>query len=97
MAQSIDATSSTEEIANQLQAAVDELGTIAERNNKLRQEFENEKWSGLDQITDAGSKLSQAQDSLVAVAEKIGVGGQIIREARQKNQMAGTKESLGRT
>lgn len=97
MADSIDATGSTDEIANSLFVADAELEAIAARNDRLRQTFENEQWSGLDQLTQARQLISTARDQLADVANKIGVGGQIVREAHQKNQMVGSKESLGRS
>lgn len=95
MADTIDGTASTEDIAGKLQQATDEFEDIMAANQMLHQEFEANEWRGLDDLTQARAELDRARDALAEVARKVGLAGQ-VSEAYQQNQMVGNKESLGR-
>jgi len=95
MADAIDGTASTEDIAGKLQQATDEFEEIMAANQMLHQEFEANEWSGLDDLTQARAELDRARDALAEVARKVGLAGQ-VSEAYAQNEMVGNKESLGR-
>ena len=90
----LHADQGTEDIAQALREASDRLETIDQENHDLKTRFENAEWSGLDQINDAGTAIDETREKLIKLADDIGVGGQIVREARQRAQMVGSYESV---
>lgn len=98
MATNLTADTGTDQMAAALTQASDELESIAAENDQLSDQFESHGWSGLDALGSARQGIAAVRDQLADVAEKIGVGGAVVRDARLNNQMAthSTSESLGR-
>ncbi len=94
MATEINAEANTDVIASALRTASDGLESISAANAGIKTMFENEKWTGLDSVNAATGHIAAVRDKLVVVAEKVGVGGAVVRGAHQQNQMVGTKESV---
>ena len=94
MTSNINHEAGTDEIADALRVAAERLGEIDQRNNALGDQFENQGWSGLDSLRTAGDRISTAGDSLTTVAEKVGYGGALVRDAYQANSMVGEKASV---
>lgn len=90
----LNADQSTEVVAHGIRTAADRLEKIDESNQDLKARFEAEGWSGLDQINEASTAIDRTREKLVKLADDIGVGGQIVREARQRAQMVGSYESV---
>lgn len=90
----LDAEQSTEAVANALREASDRLEALDQRNQDLKARFETEQWSGMDQINTASTVINEGREKLVKLADDIGVGGQIVREARQRAQMVGSYDSV---
>lgn len=84
----------TEDVANAIRTAAERLEAIEQANQDWKNTFENHDWSGLDRINQAGEAIDATRDGLADLADKIGVGGQLVREAHNNNQMVGTKESV---
>jgi hypothetical protein len=80
-----------------LRDAASDLETIWVENADIQGEFEGHGWSGLDVLSGAQSEIDSVRDTLADVADKIGVGGRIVRDAHTSNPMIGhaSKESLG--
>ncbi|RSN06007.1 hypothetical protein DMC63_38015 [Streptomyces sp. WAC 05977] len=93
----INGDASTNAMAEQLKDAASDLEELANENLKLQHEFEAERWAGLDVLSGAATRINTIRDSLIDVADKIDVGGQIVRDARLNNHMIthASKESLG--
>lgn len=93
----INGDAGTDAMAAALTDAAGDLEAIAHENSQLIGEFEGQGWSGLDGLSGAQAQINDIRDNLVDVADKIGVGGQIVRDAHLNNQMIGhaSKESLG--
>ncbi|WP_431910131.1 hypothetical protein [Amycolatopsis thermoflava] len=93
----INADAPTDAMAAALTDAAGDLEAMANENLKIQHEFEAQRWDGLDILSSAATRINTIRDSLVDVADKIGVGGQIVRDARLNNHMIthATKESLG--
>lgn len=93
----LNGDASTDTMANQLRDAVTDLEGLANDNRKLQYKFEAERWAGMDILTGAATRINTIGDILADVADKIGVGGQIVRDARLNNRMIthASKESLG--
>ncbi|MBP2371354.1 hypothetical protein [Pseudonocardia parietis] len=87
----------TEVLAAALQDAAGDLEGIGQTHHSLVEEFETYGWTGLDALEGAQSHITSVTDSLITVADKIGIGGQIVRDALLSNHMItnATKESLG--
>ncbi len=98
MTTNLTADTGTDQMADALRQASDELESIAVDNDQLADEFEGHGWSGLDALGTARDSIAAVRDSLADVAEKIGVGGAVVRDARLSNQMATNADaaSLGR-
>lgn len=98
MATNLTAEGGTDNMATALSQASDELESIAAENDQLSDQFESHGWSGLEALGTAREGIAAVRDSLADVAEKIGVGGAAVRDARLANQMAtyASTESLGR-
>ena len=94
MPETLNADGSTEQLAEALRTAADRLENIADSNANLKARFDNNDWSGLDQINTASDAIDEAREQLAKVADDIGIGGQVVREARQRSQMAGSYESI---
>ena len=95
----LTADGSTDQMAAALQQAGDELETIAADNDQIAESFEQNGWSGMDTLGAARDAIASVREGLTDVAEKIGVGGAAVRDARLSNQMAthASEQSLGRT
>lgn len=93
----INGDASTDAMAAALKDAAGDLEVMANENLKLQHEFEAQRWAGLDILSGAATRINTIREGLVDVADKIGVGGQIVRDARLNNHMIthATKESLG--
>lgn len=96
MADAMDGTAAPEHIRNQVLTAADELEDIISANEQLQQQFENNEWSGLDDLAEIRTELAEVSGNLGEIARKVGLAEQ-VREALQENAMVGNKESLGRT
>jgi hypothetical protein len=83
----LSADSGTEHMASVLSQAAGELELIDNANLKLVNDFQSHGWAGLDDLLAGGSTISSVRDKLADVAEKIGVGGQIVRDAHLNNAM----------
>jgi hypothetical protein len=88
-----------EGLADGLKDAAEDLELINNDNMQLVGTFEQEGWSGLDVLSGAASQINDVRDVLVQVAEKIGVGGQMVLDAHLNNPMIrnATKASLGQS
>jgi hypothetical protein len=97
MSTTLNGDADIEQMEAALKDAAADLEVIAHGNTQLMGEFEGHGWSGLDALSGAQAKISGIRDNLIAVADKIGVGGRIVREAHLNNHMIGhaSKESLG--
>lgn len=95
----LTAEGSTDAMADALRAAGDELEAIAQDNLDIFDAFEANGWTGMDRLSKADANIDAVRDGLTSVAEKIGMGGAAVRDARLANQMAthANSESLGRT
>jgi len=95
----LSADGSTDQMAAALQQAGNELEAIAAENDQIANTFEQNGWSGMETLGTARDAIAQVRDSLTDVANKIGVGGAAVRDARLSNRMAthASQESLGRT
>lgn len=93
----INGDAGTDAMAAALKDAAGDLEAIGNENMQLQTEFEGHGWAGLDVLSGAQNRISSIRDSLVNVADKIGVGGQIVRDAHLNNAMIthASKESLG--
>lgn len=98
MTTNLTADTGTEQMAQALHAASDELEGIAVDNDQIADEFEGHGWSGMDALGTARADIAAVRESLADVAEMIGVGGAVVRGARLDNQMATNADaaSLGR-
>jgi hypothetical protein len=83
----LSADTGTETMAANLQVAVAELEMIANANLQLQNDFQGHGWAGLDDLAGANSKIHSVRDKLTDVADKIGLGGQIVRDAHLNNHM----------
>lgn len=96
MTTSFDATAEFPLIAAQIKGAAEELEEEQNRNHGLARSFAERGWSDLvERVRAADTDINGARDALMDVAEKIGMA-EIVREARRKNRMVGSRESLGR-
>ncbi|HEX6359526.1 hypothetical protein [Actinophytocola sp.] len=88
-----------EALAGGLKDAAEDLELLANENTGLVGTFDQEGWSGLDVLTGAAAQINGVRDVLVQVADKIGVGGQIVLDAHLNNPMIrnASKASLGLT
>lgn len=83
-----------ETLSTALVNAAGELAEMSNENQQAKDELENHGWSGLDKANTAAERISAAYDSLVDVADKIGVGGRLVRDAFLANDKVGNKESV---
>lgn len=99
MSTGLTAEGSTDVMAQALQQAGDELETIANENTEIAGAFEQNGWTGMDTLIQAHQDIAGVRDHLTTVADKIGIGGAAVRDARLSNDMAtnATSESLGRS
>lgn len=99
MATHLTADTGTDNMAAALTQASDELESIVAENDQLADQFGNHGWSGLEALGTARQAIASVRDNLADVADKIGVGGAAVRDARIANQMAtyADTESLGRS
>lgn len=95
----LTADGSTDQMSNALKGAGDELEGIAAENSRIAGSFEQNGWAGMDTLIQTHHKIGGVRDGLTTVAEKIGIGGAAVRDARLNNQMAtnASSESLGRS
>lgn len=95
----LSADGSTDHMSAALTSAGDELESIASTNSQIAASFEQNGWSGMDTLGKTENYIGAVRDRLTAVAEKIGIGGAAVRDARLNNQMAtnASSESLGRS
>lgn len=93
----INGDAATDTMAAQLNDAAADLEALGNNNRKLQYEFESERWAGMDVLTSAESRINAIRDILIDVADKIGTGGRIVRDARLNNSMIthASKRSLG--
>ncbi len=93
----INGDAGTDAMAAALQDAAGDLEAIANDNVGLQHAFEAHNWTGMDVLSGAQGRINSIRDSLIDVADKIGVGGQIVRDAHLNNHMitSASKESLG--
>ena len=93
----INGDAGTDQMSAALKDAAGDLEVLANENLRLQQEFEGHNWSGLDVLSGNQQKINAIRDSLVVVADLIGVGGQIVRDAHTNNDMIrnASKASLG--
>ncbi len=96
MAEAIDGTAAPEHIRTKVQNAADELEDIIAANASLHQQFENNEWSGLDDLAQIRTELDETRGDLAEIARKVGLTSNVA-EAKRNNQMVGNKDSLGRT
>jgi hypothetical protein len=96
MSSTLDGDAGTDAMATALKEAASELEMIAAENRRLEETFESQGWTGLDILSSATQEIRTIGDGLVLVADKIGIGGQIVRDTLLSNQMIthATKESL---
>ncbi len=80
-----------------LRDAASDLEQLIGIHRGLVDEFEAHGWTGLDGLDSAGTHVGAVVDNLSTVAERIGVGGQIVHDALTSNQMItrASKASLG--
>lgn len=93
----LSADGNFESITAALRDAAADLEALGASHASIAGEFETYGWTGLDGLDTAGGCQSQVVDALVAAAEKVGAGGQIIYDALTGNQMItrASKASLG--
>lgn len=96
MAEAIDGTAAPEQIRVKVQNAADELEGIIGANKSLHRTFEDNEWSGLDDLAQNRKELDDARESLAEITRKVGLTSNVA-ETKRNNQMVGNKESLGRT
>lgn len=75
-------------------AAAHELASMAAEAESLRALFEARDWSGLGAIRSVCEAIAAACEVLVEIAERIGVGGAIVRAACAATPDVGDKSSL---
>lgn len=87
----------TDALAAALRDAGGDLEQIGQTHREITEEFEGQGWAGLDGLEVAQQHMVTVTDNLVAAADKIGVGGQIVRDALLGNHMItnASKQSLG--
>jgi hypothetical protein len=93
----LNSDAGTDAMADALKQAAGDLETMGAENLKLQETFESQGWAGFDILSGAMQEIHSLGDGLALVADKIGIGGQIVRDALLNNQMIthATKESLG--
>lgn len=93
----LNADAGTDTMSEALKDAASDLEVLGNQNLALQAEFETEGWAGLDVLAAAQTRLNSVRDGLINVADLIGVGGQIVRDAHLSNNMIGhaSKASLG--
>lgn len=93
----INGDAGIDHMAAALTDAAGDLELISNETTQMQGEFESHGWSGLDILSSAQTQINGVREKLVVVAEKIGVGGGVVRDAHLNNQMIGhaSKESLG--
>ncbi|RJQ74223.1 hypothetical protein D5S17_23435 [Pseudonocardiaceae bacterium YIM PH 21723] len=92
------ADAGTDAIAEMFKLAADDLATMYQETEKMLGEFENHGWCGLlDSLAVCRDRINATLDNLADVAEKVGVGGAVVRAAYEGNFLLGTasKASLG--
>ncbi|OLM28954.1 hypothetical protein Ae717Ps2_5923c [Pseudonocardia sp. Ae717_Ps2] len=95
----LDGDGNHEYIAAALRDAATDLEQLIAGHRVIADEFESHGWVGLDALEVAGTQLAAVIDSLSTVAERVGVGGQIVADAHTTHHMIGraSKTSLGHT
>ncbi len=93
----LDVDGNYEFLSAALRDAASDLEQLIGTHRSLVDEFEGHGWTGLDGLDGAGTHVGAVIDNLSAVAERIGVGGQIVRDALTANHMItrASKASLG--
>ncbi|OLL89998.1 hypothetical protein Ae406Ps2_6300c [Pseudonocardia sp. Ae406_Ps2] len=93
----LDGDGNHEYIAAALRDAATDLEQLIAGHRVIADEFESHGWTGLDALDTAGSRLTAVIDTLSTVAERVGVGGQIVADAHTTHHMIGraSKASLG--
>ena len=93
----LNSDTGTDAMAEALKQAAGELETMGAENLNLQETFGAQGWAGMDILSGAMQDIHSIGDTLVLVADKIGIGGQIVRDALLNNHMIthATKESLG--
>ncbi|WP_226358719.1 hypothetical protein [Pseudonocardia sp. ICBG601] len=94
---SLDADGNYEYAAAALRDAASDLEQLLGTHRSITDEFEGHGWVGLDGLDGVGTHVGAVIDNLSLVAERIGVGGQIVRDALTSNHMItrASKASLG--
>lgn len=83
----INGDAGTDAMAEALTDAAGDLEILVNQNRSLVSTFEAHGWKGLDVLSSVDTDLNGVRDGLAEVAEKIGVGGQIVRDAHLNNNM----------
>ncbi|WP_226358743.1 hypothetical protein [Pseudonocardia sp. ICBG601] len=93
----LDGDGNYEYAAAALRDAASDLEQLLGTHRGLVDEFEGHGWTGLDGLDSAGTHVGAVIDNLALAAERIGVGGQIVRDALTSNNMItrASKASLG--
>ncbi len=93
----LDGDGNYEFLSAALRDAASDLEQLLGTHRGLVNEFEGHGWTGMDGLDGAGTHVGAVVDNLTLAAERIGVGGQIVRDALTSNHMItrASKASLG--
>ncbi|WP_226358677.1 hypothetical protein [Pseudonocardia sp. ICBG601] len=94
---SLDGDGNFEFASAALRDAASDLEQLVATHRSITDEFEGHGWTGMDGLDGAGTQIGAVIDNLTTAAERIGVGGQIVRDALTSNHMItrASKASLG--